>query len=394
MRLLRQPLFLAVSLSHLCVDTLNGQVGVLLAALSVSLALNNATIGLIATTYTVIGSLSQPVFGWLSDRYGGRWTVAGGVLWMAICFSLFAILPAQFSIPFLVIGALGSGAFHPHGTSRAAQMGYTHMAGHAATAASLFFLFGQSGLSLGPAIGGIILDNLGRAGVLIITVLIIPVGLFAARELRSSTPAPAQRSSHGDADSTYHLSIFLVALIVSGTRSWAQNATTTFAPKYFHDLGVSATVYGAIVATFMGGSAIGGVIGGVLADRWGRRRTITLTLLLSAIPFFFFPYTNGVWVFVFAALAGVLNGASHSILVTIAQRAMPNRAAFASGLILGFMFTAGALGSYFSGLVADQIGLDRVLQGNAIISLVAAVFSLALLWDRRARRVSVVVSAD
>ena len=58
------------------------------------------------------------------------------------------------------------------------------------------------------------------------------------------------------------------------------------------------------------------------------------------------------------------------------------------------MFTAGALGSYFSGLVADQIGLDRVLQGNAIISLVAAVFSLALLWDRRARRVSVVVSAD
>jgi predicted MFS family arabinose efflux permease len=56
------------------------------------------------------------------------------------------------------------------------------------------------------------------------------------------------------------------------------------------------------------------------------------------------------------------------------------------------MFTAGALGSYFSGLVADQIGLDHVLQGNAFISLAAAIFSLALLWDRRARRVSVVIA--
>jgi FSR family fosmidomycin resistance protein-like MFS transporter len=393
-RLLRHPLFLAVSLSHLSVDTLNGQVGVLLAALSVSLALNNATIGLIATLYTVIGSLTQPLFGWMSDRYGGRWLVAGGVLWMAICFSLFAILPAQLSILFLVMGALGSAAFHPHGTSGAAQVGYTHLAGHAATAASLFFLFGQSGLSFGPAIGGIILDHLGRAGILIITVLIIPVGLFAANELRSSTPPAARRTEHGDADSSHHLSIFLVALLVSGVRSWAANSTTIFAPKYFHDLNMSATVYGAIIAFFMGGSAIGGVVGGVLGDRWGRRRTITLTLLLSAIPFFYFPYTSGVWLFVFAAIAGALNGASHSILVTVAQRAMPNRAAFASGLILGFMFTAGALGSYFSGLIADQVGLDRVLQGNAFISLAAAIFSSALLLDRRAARVSVVASAD
>ena len=120
--------------------------------------------------------------------------VAGGVLWMALCFSLFAILPAQYSILFLVIGALGSGAFHPPGTGGAAQVGYTHMAGHAATAASLFFSSVKAG-SLGPAIGGIILDNLGRAGVLIVTVLIVPIGLFAARELRSSTCARATIST-------------------------------------------------------------------------------------------------------------------------------------------------------------------------------------------------------
>jgi FSR family fosmidomycin resistance protein-like MFS transporter len=159
MRLFRQPAFLAVALSHFSVDILNGQVGVLLAVLSVPLRLNNASIGLIATTYTVVGSLSQPVFGWLSDRYGSRWTTAGGVLWMAVCFSLVALAPGYWAILFLIIGALGSAAFHPPGANSATQVGHVHMAGRAATAASLFFLFGQGGLSLGPAIG---VDHLDR----------------------------------------------------------------------------------------------------------------------------------------------------------------------------------------------------------------------------------------
>ena len=56
----------------------------------------------------------------------------------------------------------------------------------------------------------------------------------------------------------------------------------------FTILGVTATVYGAIVAMFMGGSAIGGVFGGVLADRWGRRRTITFDLVVERDPIFLF----------------------------------------------------------------------------------------------------------
>ena len=49
MRFLRHPQFLAVSLGHLCVDLLNSQTGVLLAALSVALGLSNTQLGLLAT---------------------------------------------------------------------------------------------------------------------------------------------------------------------------------------------------------------------------------------------------------------------------------------------------------------------------------------------------------
>jgi len=50
-------------------------------------------------------------------------------------------------------------------------------------------------------------------------------------------------------------------LLVAGLKSWGQMAITTFAPKFFHDLGLAPTIYGAILAVFMGGSAIGGALG-------------------------------------------------------------------------------------------------------------------------------------
>lgn len=369
------------------VDVFNGQMGVLLAVLSTPLGLTNAAIGLIATAYSIVGSVSQPVFGWLTDRYGGRWAAAGGVLWMAAFFALAGVLPGHWPLPCLVVGALGSGAFHPLGTMKAAQVGHQHMAGQAATAASIFFLFGQGGLSLGPAVGGVLMNYTGRGGLVALAALALPVGAFILWTMRSTAPM-AQAAEHAPATAgvvsplSVNLGLFALVISLSGLRAWMQTSITTFAPKFFHDQGWSPTLYGALVALFMAGSAVGGVIGAMLSERWGRQRTITLALALSALPFFLFPVAGGVWVYGLAILAGALSGAPHSILVTLAQRSLPGRAALASGITLGFMFTAGALGAYLSGLAADQVGLARVLQANAALGLGAALTSLALRSER------------
>jgi FSR family fosmidomycin resistance protein-like MFS transporter len=395
MRLLRHPVFLAVALSHWIVDVLNGQTGVLLAVLSVPLGLTNAAIGLVATLYSVTGSLAQPLFGWLSDRYGPRWSVIGGVLWMAACFSLVAVAPGRWPIGFLIIGSLGSAAFHPPATMKAVQLGQTRLAGHAATAASLFILFGQSGLSVGPALGGAILDHMGRSGLLSLTAIAVPIGLFAAWQLRQGSqppPTPVHdkiAASRADA-ARPDLAVFALVMVLAGLRTWAQAVVTTFGPKYYHDLGITATIYGAIVALFMGGSAVGGVIGGMMSDRWNRRRTITLTLTLSILPFYFFPLARGGWIYPLALVAGLCNGAPHSVFITMAQRALPGRMALASGIALGLMFATGGVGAYLSGLAADRIGLARVLQANAGLVASAALLSLMLQPDRRARQATAV----
>ncbi|MCX6026654.1 MAG: MFS transporter, partial [Chloroflexi bacterium] len=138
MRLLRQPQFLLIALSHLMVDMLSGQVGILLAVLSVPLALSNASIGLIAMLYSIFNALSQPIVGLLYDRSGGKLSASSGVIWMGGLFALVAVLPGYWPLPFMILATLGSGAFHPMGTSQAADFGNRHMAGRVATAASIF----------------------------------------------------------------------------------------------------------------------------------------------------------------------------------------------------------------------------------------------------------------
>jgi FSR family fosmidomycin resistance protein-like MFS transporter len=364
------------------VDMLSGQVGILLAVLSVPLALSNASIGLIAMLYSIFNALSQPIVGLLYDRSGGKLSASSGVIWMGVLFALVAVLPGYWPLPFMILATLGSGAFHPMGTSQAADFGNRHMAGRVATAASIFFLFGQGGWAIGPALGGLIIDHLGRQGIVILAALALAVGLIGAWWMRRN-PAQAsvtEVSAHEASRSAPAPDVTAFALILAcaGFRTWAATATTTFIPKFYLDLGYTPSVFGLIAALFMGGSAIGGVIGAVLADRYGKRRTIFFSLVLSVLPFYFFPISRGANIFGLVALAGLLNGASHPILVTMAQRALPGRAGFAAGLTLGVMFAAGSIGAYLSGLGADRLGLAHVLQANAIISVAAAAVVLAL----------------
>jgi len=78
-------------------------------------------------------------------------------------------------------------------------------------------------------------------------------------------------------------------------------------------------------------------------------------------------------------IAGFFTGMPHTILVLTVQSLFPGRRAMASGLALGFMFFSGSVGSYFVGLIADDVGLAVALQGTAVLPLIAALAS----YDRQ-----------
>ncbi len=380
MTLLLDALFSSVALGHMIVDVMNGQRSVLLTYWSAGLGLTNTTYAAITTIYVIVASLSQPIFGWISDRYGrSRLLAAGGILWMALLFTLALFLPVQFAIPCLILASLGSAAFHPTGTMHATLRGRTKLQHHETTATSWFFLFGQGGYFFGPIIGGPLLDVYGPIGLIILPIAALPIGLNAAWQLRDFAP----HSKTTQSTQKFHLAgstRFIVALaIVGGLQAWAQSNMSTFIPKYLSDMGEPAAVYGLFVGLFSGGSAVGNVIGGNLADRVGKQRVAMTVLLLATFPLFAISQLGwSPWLYMLVPLSGALTGAVHSIVVVLAQRALPTGMATASGLTLGFMFSAGALGTLLCGPLADARGISSVFALSALLTLVAALVTLFL----------------
>ncbi|RPI92460.1 MAG: MFS transporter, partial [Chloroflexi bacterium] len=138
MPLIFDSLFSSVAFSHFMVDVFNSSRPVLLTYLGLSAT----QIALISTIYIWASALTQPFFGWISDRVGPRWLAAGGVLWMAIFYLGAVFIPGAGGLICLIIAALGSSSFHPVGAVQAALRGRTHMAGRETTSTSLFFTAG------------------------------------------------------------------------------------------------------------------------------------------------------------------------------------------------------------------------------------------------------------
>ena len=351
--------FRATAAGHFAVDLINSQRALILATWSTPFGLSNSHIGILSTAYTLLGSTLQPVFGLLADRIGARWVAALGILWMALSFGMAVLVPGRVALLLLVLTAIGSAAFHPAGTAEATERAKQHFIAKVAYAASLFFLFGQMGLAVGPAVGGVIVELQGVSGLIVLLIVVVPVGIYAGLSIpsggRHSANVRDALSSAGDWRG------FVPFAMVIALRSWSTMTMIAFIPKYYNDLGYSPAAFGIFAAMYMGGSATGGVFGGWLSDRTNKRVLVSRSLILAGIPLLLMVVLGASsWGYLIVFLAGGLIGMSHSPIVVHAQGMVPAYAGAASGAVLGFTFASGAIGILISGFIADQFGFDVV----------------------------------
>ena len=375
MSLFLNSLFTSVALGHLMVDTFNSSRPVLLTYLGLS----ETEIAIISTIYIWASALSQPFFGWLSDRIGPRWLASGGVLWMTVFYSLALFLPGSTGLICLIVAALGSAAFHPVGTVQATLQGRDILKGREATAASLFFMSGQIGHFIGPVVTGLILAKMGAPGLVSLSVISIPVGLALAWQLSANKPHPHPTTTATTERVHWSLWAILALVVVATLQSWAQSNMVNFVPKYIKDLGQTTTTYGNMAGLFMGGSALGNFIGGILGDRYTKKYVVAMALLLAAVPIFVMSKIGwSGWLYLLIPLSGMFTGAVLSIIVVLAQRLLPGGMALASGLALGFIFSSGALGMLLTGPMAETQGFPSVLVLTSGLVLAGAMFALVL----------------
>ncbi len=390
MSILRNPALVAATLGHFSVDMYSGMLPLILVALTDPLRLSYAQVGLVSMAFTLASSLSQPVFGWIGDKQSTRTIAVVGVAAIATTMGIMRFADSFTTLLILApIAGLGSGAFHPQGAVLASRTP-PEVRG---SAMSVFMLGGNGGYAFGPLFGAAFFELAGQHMREMVTLLGLGQAALVyyalAVQRRSQVEAGASSPPSGKRAAT---SVIITLTLVILFRSWIQGSVTTFIPQLYKAQGFSIEFAGQVLFSILMPLAIGGLIGGTLSDRIGRRRILIISTALIGPALWGLLHSGDSTWFIWGPLVGIAIGASLPVTLVMGQELIPHGVGLMSGFVLGFTFVASAIGVSINGVSADHLGLLPTLSLNVLVPLVAA--SLAFfLPDDRPQKVGVVESA-
>lgn len=365
-----------LSIAHMFNDFYGNYLPQMLPFLAITMTGFNATKATILTAaFTITSSLVQPLFGLWLDRHAKRWLVYVGTLWMAIMFSVTGLVDNYVVLVVLAaLAGMGTAVFHP----QASTMVNVLSGDHKGVLMSVFVTAGNLGFAISPLLLIPLFENFGLQAT---PVTVIPgvlvaffLFLFAPRnELLKGNPARLSTVMKSLKDVKGEL---LAIVGVIAIRTMAYTAILTLLPLYFQSENLDTTVAGHLVAIMLACGAIGGLIGGFLSDRFGRKPLIVGSLLLATPLFLGFLFTQGVLSVVLLALGGTALLSSFSVTVVAAQEAIPGSKALAAGISLGFANGIGGLGAIAMGGIADAQGLPVAMTVIFVLPIIAGFLGL------------------
>jgi FSR family fosmidomycin resistance protein-like MFS transporter len=388
--LLKNVTLWSLTLGHFCTDMLGGAMPIVVGLyLKDTLHLDLTQIGLLLGAYKLTSSLTQPIFGFLSDRYGGRWFAVGGVLWLAVLQGLVGFMPTFGSATFVAaLAGFGSAAFHPQGAS-----GANLAAGSKKTmGVAMFMLGGNTGFAVGPILAALVMGWFGIHGTWVlasIALVIVPMLYFLTGQAQPTTAA-ARKSANWklELNPIFTATAIVALILVMSLRAWSQESFSTFMPQFFVQIAHFGKAEASLLSSIMlFVLAFGSLTGGMLADRVGGGRVMIVSMLISAplmAIIFLLGDQRAFWV---APFLGFASGAAWPPMLVMAQSLFHKNAGVGSGVALGFVFAMGGLGLQLTGWLAEPVhlGLYTAMLLLSLIPLTTAVLVFFLPRTRRAR---------
>jgi FSR family fosmidomycin resistance protein-like MFS transporter len=367
------PTVLLMAGAHFMVDGYGNIFAPLLPLLIPKLQLSLAAAGTLTMLYQIAASVAQVAFGHIADRWRPRALVMIGPVIAVTVLSFVGIAPTAAALAaLLIVGGLGTAAFHPPAAALAHRLGGAHRG----LAMSVHITGGTLGFSMGPLLFAPAAQHLGLNWT---PLLAIPGLVVIAFFLTRVPPIPLHHESSGGfgALRPYAKPLGLLYLIVV-LRTLTSLAFATFVPVMLTRRGLTLSQAGAIVAAYLFASGAGGFFGGPAADRYGPRRVIVWSLVLATPFLLAAPLLSG-WPFIVVlAAGGLFLQSTLPVNVVFGQALAPVSAATVSSLMMGFAWGMGGFSVPLVGAIADRYGIERTLLGLAFIPLVAAAVAMRL----------------
>jgi FSR family fosmidomycin resistance protein-like MFS transporter len=376
----RQPVKSAglglLSLTHLTDDVYQGALPAMLPYLVAERHLSLAAAGSLVFAANLTSSAGQPLYGHLADRDKARWLSPAGLAAAGLGIAAAGVLHGFWWIfAAVAVSGIGVDAYHP-GAARAAH--HVTVGRRSASRFSVYSLGGNAGFALGPLLALPLLALWGLNGIVILAVPAVIVAIVFARRLAPIDTSAASRTGSGKGTSRW--GPFGIVTFAVLARSVAFFGITTFLPLWWvQHLHHSKPAADAAVTAFMCAGIAGTLIGGRLADRYGRK-VVAAIGLAAATPLMlaYLAVASYPAAFLLLVPAGIALYIPFSIMVSLGQLYLPDRVGMASGVTLGLAASAGGLTAPLLGWLASSTSLTATMVAVSCVPVVAALAPVML----------------
>lgn len=368
---------LTVAGAHFAHDLYSAFLGPLIPAVQEKLAVPLFVASLMVPAQR-LPSVVQPLIGAWADRTSKRWFVILSPGVAALSISAVGLAPnVALILLLLFVSGLAAAAFHAPAVALMGEYGGLRVG----RAMSFFMFGGDASRAIGPLVitAAISWFTLEGSFVVLVFGVAASIILFFTIDTTASDQAAQQRRGNGVAVRPLLRARSRMITGLFGSSFMVVFYTAPFnylLVAYLQDIGHTSWYSGLALSLFFGAGAIGGMAGGTLSDRLGRRNVIAGSLLLTApILYLFLTFAEtSVVALVFVVLGGIVGMANRPIQLALAQDLLPEARAQMSGFMLAFNFVVASLVTLGVSGLSDLIGLTTVMWGLPVFSLFALPF--------------------
>ncbi|PAD30470.1 MFS transporter [Paenibacillus sp. 7523-1] len=378
-----------VSFAHLLNDAMQTVVPSAFPLFQQTMQLSFAQMGWIAFTLNITASVLQPLIGYMSDRKPMPILLPGGMLFSLIGVLGFALSSELWML--LVSAALigiGSSILHPE-SSRVAHLAAGRGRG---MAQSIFQVGGNTGQALAPLLVAFILLPHGQLSFLWLmgfALIGIVIQSSVSRwyrdklgEKHTLQQQPVQSNRIGQPTSqpasrgfiAFTMGILILLLFSKFVYIAGMSGYYAFYYADAYNLPLSQAQICLFILQFAG--MIGTLLGGPLADRYGRKPMIWFSIAGTAPFSLLLPYAGPALSMVLCGIIGLILMSGFSVIIVYAQELLPRHIGTVSGLFFGLSFGMAGLGSVVLGSLIDVTSISFVIKLCSFLPLlgVCAVF--------------------